>query len=625
MIDKFKILLMLKDAIINKHYGCTLSEEESTIYSAFVKKVYGSLDVDNIDESLVFNSYFDIYFKNYFDDNISLKEIEEVKIFRGLLKYRGKSVSLEELYTYMFDDDTFDIKTEEGRSAFLERLNGCLGEARVAKVDTNGFEPRELSLDVSSLSFLSSANNAHKSVSLCDKIKVTTSTTTNPLIFISGLVPNHIKEFKVEDNCKFTFVTISDLHLGKGLVDSLGILDDEGLRTRLEYFVEFKKQLISDLKANGINLDSIILVGDTFDAFCGSFNVDDRESLLFNIDMSKKRLFSVIKNFNILTGNDLRIGSKDTFVGFIAGNHDNTLGRELFLDIMKEFGEDVSFLGDGSSRIKINSEYILFSHPNSLDWGLPIEDDFYRIRHSLNKDMFHFDEYFNLCKRKYDFLHRLGLSHLLGSSPRVQIASLVDFVNDDLKNNNPDLYDFYKPFITRGNGNGNANRKSCFEDAIRIDDSDPSNPTLIKHGKTKHSFGIDRFIDYGKNNGNIKSMLDDGHVCLVGDYLNPTLSIIGHFHTRLHGGKKFTYAREGTIYGGDGVLPVVVEEGSTFSSGPSEQTFSATVCSLEIKDGVIDRIELEPAVYVVERNDSKYQAIRRADTTSSVYVRKKTL
>ena len=234
-MDKFDILLTLKDAIIKKHYACSLSEKELTIYSVFVKEVYGSLDIDKVDESLIFNSYFDIYFNNYFDNNISLEKIEELKIFRGLLKYRGKSVSLEELYTYMFNDDTYDIKTEDGRCAFLERLNGCLGEARVAKVDTSGFEPRESSLDPSSLSFLKLVNNAHiKTIMITGDnketatsiakevgIKITTSTNTNPLIFISGLVPSKVKEFKVEDNKKFTFVTISDLHLGKGLVNSL--------------------------------------------------------------------------------------------------------------------------------------------------------------------------------------------------------------------------------------------------------------------------------------------------------------------------------------------------------------------------------------------------------------------
>ena len=48
-------------------------------------------------------------------------------------------------------------------------------------------------------------------------------------------------------------------------------------------------------------------------------------------------------------------------------------------------------------------------------------------------------------------------------------------------------------------------------------------------------------------------------------------------------------------------------------------------CSLDIKDGVIDRIELEPAVYVVGKNSDNYQATRMLGTTSSVYVRKKTL
>ena len=43
----------------------------------------------------------------------------------------------------------------------------------MAKVDTSGFEPRESSLDPSSLSFLKLLNNAHKSVSLCDEIKIT--------------------------------------------------------------------------------------------------------------------------------------------------------------------------------------------------------------------------------------------------------------------------------------------------------------------------------------------------------------------------------------------------------------------------------------------------------------------
>jgi len=633
---KLEVLFILRSAILKRHYDCALSSEELVVYKAIVKDIYGRIDVDDIDDSLIFNTYFEDYFNDWLNNDKGYlpkeewESIEDLLIFRGLLHYRGQSVSLSKLYNYIYsiyDINKYNIKTEKGRNLFLEKLNGCLGEARVAKVDSTGFISRELVLNNDELELLRLSGDAHKKISLCDKIKITTSSNKDPLVFISGLEPRKIQDFKVDDRNKFVFVTISDLHLGKYLINNLGILDDTLLKDRLTSFVIFKDKLLSDLRDNGINVNGVILVGDTLDAFCGEFNLDDKSSLLFNIDMSKKRLVSVVRDFNVVTGGSLRIGNDNTFVGFIAGNHDNTLGKDLFVKIMEEFGEDVTFLGDGSARIKINDEYIMFNHPNSLDWGLPIEVGFHENRKSLNKDIFHFEEYFELCNRKYEFLTRLGLLHTLGTTPRDIVASLVDLVNEDLEVNNHELYEFYKPFITRGNGDGTVIKRSCFEDAIRIvqDSDDPSIQTL--GNRVKNGFDISMFIKYGKENLNIRQMLEERNVCLVGGYLDPVLSIIGHFHTRLEEGKRVVYAKESSENTGDGFIPVVVEEGSTHvdRDNTNKITYSATICSLDIKDGVIDKIELEPAAYVVKKEDSGYTVSRMSDTISSVYVRKKTL
>lgn len=628
---KLDVLFVLRSAIIKRDCDSELSLEEKLVYDAVVKDIYG--DYDLIDDSILFEEYFNDYFNDCYNNEKGylskeeLDSIEDLLIFKGLLHFKGKTISLKEFYDYTFGSyykEKYNMNLEEDRIAFLERLNGCLGEARVAKVN-NDFIPRELVLDSDDLDILRLSSDGHKRISLCDKMKVSITTKNNPLIFISGLEPCKVKEFKIEDGKRFTFISISDLHLGSKLVNSLGILDDVTLEERLECFVAFKKQLIKDLKDNGINIDGVILVGDILDAFCEKFNVDDKRSLEFHLDMSKRRLYSVIKNFNSNNDNSLRIGDENTFVGFISGNHDNTLGRDLFIKIMNEFGEDIVFLGDGSARIKINDEYILFNHPNALDWGLPIRDNPYTTRRALERDIFHFEDYFKLCQRKHEFLSRLGLLHILGDTPRSSVATLVDLVNEDLRDNNSELYEFYKPFITRGNGDGTVVKRSCFEDAIRIiqDPDDPSIQTL--GSRYKNGFDISRFIDYGKNNKNIREMLEERNICLVGDYLDPTLSIIGHFHTRLEGGQRVAYAKEDTVSGSDGNIPVVIEEGSThIDRDTNEITYSATVCCLDIKDGVIDRIEIEPAIYVVKK-DSVCQATRVVGTTSSVYVRKKTL
>ena len=118
-------------------------------------------------------------------------------------------------------------------------------------------------------------------------------------------------------------------------------------------------------------------------------------------------------------------------------------------------------------------------------------------------------------------------------------------------------------------------------------------------------------------------MLNERPVYFNSGNLAESLSIIGHFHTRLEGGKRVCHAFEDGN-GNDGVLPVIIEDGSSFRRG-NDDIFSATVCSLEIKDGVIDKIEIEPAIYVVKKDNNDYNALRMMGTTSSVYVRKKTL
>ena len=633
---KLDVLFILRRAIIKKNYDSKLSNEEALVYDAVLRDIYGP-NYDLIDDSFVFEKYFEDYFHDWYYNEQGyltqeeLDSIDDLLIFRGLLHFKGKTVSLKELYDYSFGSyykDKYNLSLEDDRIAFLEKLNGCLGEARVSKFN-NDFIPRELVLDNDDINILKSISNSHKKISLCDKIGVSISTKENPLIFISGLEPCNIKKFRVEDGKKITFISISDLHLGSNLVNNVGVLDECTLKERLECFVLFKNKIIQDLRDNNVVVDGVFFVGDTFDALCGRYNLDsiDKEVLVQKLNNSRQSILSVVKDFNIATNNSLKISDDCDMVGFICGNHDNTLGRDLFRELMQEFGNDIVFLGDGSARIKVNDEYILFNHPNALDWGLPVRRNAYATRRFLNEEMFHFNEYFELCQRKFDFLSKLNLLHTLGMTPASMVSSLVDLVNENIRVNNPKLYEFYKIFITRGNGDGNAVNRSCFEQAMTIssDSVDPSIISLAKIDKVRHGFGIDRFIKYAKQNKNIREMLEDKNICFVGDYLEPTLSLIGHFHTRLSNGKRVAYAKTDVTQKVDGFVPIVVEEGSTFvNNNQNEITYSATICCLDIKDGVIDRIELEPAVYEVKR-DGICQATRISTTVSSVYVRKKTL
>lgn len=625
---KLDVLYILRKAIINKHYGSNMSFDEKSVYDAVVLDLYKTLDV-SVDDDFLFETYFKDYFNDWYlnkGKNEDLNKIDQLLIFRGLLHFKGQTVSLMEFYDYTFGKyfkDRFDLCCESDRMQLLEMLNGCLGEARVARVDSNSFVSRELTLSSNELDWFRLVPCEQEKISLCDEMLVRVSTNFNPLLFITGLEPSEVKKFEVRDGNRFTFISISDLHLGGCLVDNHGNISKENeiiLKERLEYFVTFKNKIIEDLRKNNIKIDGIIFVGDNFNAVSRIFDSSyDKDKLKNNLELSRGKILKIIKDFNQFNGGCLQFSSDMGLIGFIAGNHDNSLGRDLFLDAMKVFGENVTFLGDGSGRIKVNDEYILFSHPSSYDWGLPIFDDFFKIRRNFEHDIFHFEEYFDLCKRKYTFLERLNLSYILGNTPQDRLMSLASLVNDDLMKNNPKLYKFYEPFITRGDDGS----LSCFEEVMRIttDNSDPNITHLVKRPQVKYGFTVGRFIDYSKKHSNIKQMLDERHICLVGDGLDPTLSIIGHFHTRLSDGKKVSYAKGDSD--SDGLVPVVIEESSSHHR-EDRSTFSATVCCLDIKDGVIDRIELEPAVYEVKR-DGICQATRISTTVSSVYVRKKTL
>lgn len=634
-LKKLEFLFKLKDVIVKKHYDCELSSDESNFYDMMCRNI-SEENEPSIDDSLLFEEYFtylfyDWYYSDESNQDNSIEEVEDLLIFRGLLHFKGKNVSLNELYDFIFGKfykDKYDISTIDGRNKFLEKLNGCLGEARVGKVDGSSFVPRELIISGDKYDLLIDMMDGGCDTTVCSGLNIKESTMNNPLLFITGLEPTKVLELSVEDGKRFTLVSISDLHLGSRLIDNNGNLDESTLRERLEFFTTFKNQLIADLKNNNINVDGIVFVGDTLDGLCGVYNVDDnnRDTLSFNLNRARNKIFEIISEYNLSHDECLKISSDCGVVGFIVGNHDNTFGKKLFLDIMKEFSDSAVLLGNGSGRIKVNNEYIMFSHPNALDWGLPIVDNLYKIRRGLNNDIFHFDEYFDLCKKKYELLDRCNLVSELGITPALQLANLVDLVNEDLKKNNPELYKFYEPFITRGNGDGTECNKSCFEQAMMIETLDDGTMVLEKINKVKHGFGIDRFIHYGKKNKNIKQMLEERNVCLVGDYLDPVLSIIGHFHTRLNNGKKVTYAKEDIVCSNDGLLPVVVEEGSTFvNSSNGNISYSSTICCLDIKDGVIDKIEFEPAVYIVNRDELGCHATRMIGTQSSVYVRKKTL
>lgn len=532
----------LINTIIKRDSDIELDLNEKKLYSQVYKDVFGVSDVErNIDnDKLVFEYYYQL-----FKDNLSFDDKRKLSIWMGLLHFKNSVVSLEEFCNYCgFDGSNVNI-----RKTMLDAINGAFAEARVGNVDISTFDGCNFR-----------------------DIKLSMDLEDNPLLFITSLAPASTKEFITLNDDKLNFIAISDMHIDLGCIDEYGNVDEEKFNEALDKYVIFKNKLISEMKKKGIKIDGIIFVGDMFEAYA------KKSSLTLAFGDFRDKFVQLIKDYNSSHDDSMKIKSDECiFVGSLAGNHDMTLGKKRFLDVIGEFGEEVEFLGAGQSRIKINDEYISFAHPNSVDWGVSTCTLLsYETRNRLNERIFCFDEYFEICKRYFDSLDFTDKS-------TKTLGELIKDVNENIKNNNLDLYRFYKPFITDG-----VKGNSYFSKFITFD---VENGTLAKTSRIPRIMSYKKFLE---QNPNIETLIESNNPTFTSFELKPVVTSVGHFHESLQRNKLKVCASS------DVNLPLYsLERASKILRDETMYTFSHY--GLRIEKGKIKDISIQPYSYTLRK------------------------
>lgn len=366
------------------------------------------------------------------------KKLEEINLFKTLLKYKGTSVKLSDLYkavyTGIYTDEEIEINIKDlnKMEEFFKKLNGAIIEETVFGIDMSRFNPYDFGT-----------------------IDTTITEFDDPVLFIKSLKPVELYEVALSQEDKVTILTFPDLHIEAGcyFIDEQGnkVIDQERLNERLISFINFRDSLIMKLRNEGIHVTGIVYTGDILETFVMKDNSDTTERItrINNLVDSFIQFEEDARKGKIINGESARLASNDSyFVAFLAGNHDIRIGREAFNKIMSLFGNatgrNVIDLGNGSARIKIGEEFVSFMHHNSLDWNTKDKDEMI-LRKAKNRETYHFEEYFKICE---SYFLTPEFQELMTQNPNIDpIKLLMNCVNQKMKEENPRLYHAYLPYI----------------------------------------------------------------------------------------------------------------------------------------------------------------------------------
>lgn len=594
-------ILDLQDAIKAKENSDKLSRQQRTVlrraFSTYVRKLDLDEDIERFMHKRLdtYSDVFNYIYNNLFDKkDISDETRVDIQLFNVLAKNKGKTITLKELYeavyngVYSSDDIKEKFKIEEERIAFISKLNGCISETLVADIDIKDLDPQDFS-----------------------SIKINIGDQNNPLLFVSSLNVNNSIEIDMEDG-EFTFLTISDLHLDSwcyeiDLETGNAVLNRERLEENLLAFAKFKEMIIEAL-GEEVKIGGVVYTGDVFEAFTTKGR-DPNKPISFKRE-NRADLMHAFVEFEDTHGSILKtsFGSEEPyFTAYISGNHDMTLGRKVFSDLMKFLGDDAVNLGDGVGRIKLGKDFISFIHDDSLDWGIPNWDLKFTNRKAKNRSSFHFDDYFEICKKYYD--------EIVTDKDDVKIVDLVEEISSIMKDENEALYKYFLPYTIK---NCDVNPKN-----VKPQTTDPE--TRKKIHSTIPFFANFMYIDpvtlelkkkvggdfypeammYEKFiNGGTKvqeALSQEGLIVPQygrGDDYQSVLTVLAHFHKSLSGAGNGTF--KPALSGKTGKrkeLPVMVFEGASYLDGDERNLgydFSATQYKIKIKNGKIDRIGVIP-------------------------------
>lgn len=504
------------------------------------------------------------------DNNVDLDTKKELLLFKALLQKKNKPITLKELFVLahqgLYDDATIEemFNNLEERDKFFERLNGCVIEEAICRMDMKGYNPSDLS-----------------------SIQVDRGSIDNPMLLVSGLNLTPMPKLNNNGDDEVCFITISDLHLDKGCYESDGTFKERRFEENIMAFAAFKDELLRDFKKRGQKIGGIVFTGDFIEGFTKGENKPrfvprNREDLLGQyITFSSRH-----PNFDIATRRD----SDPGFVAYIAGNHDMTVGKEMFDRFMHTLSKDAMFLGAGQARIKVGDEFITFLHHDSLDWGMPDYDLSYQGRNTKNRNVFQFDNFFKICE-----------DHLKTVSDKSSytLHQLFIDVGERLKKENPELYRFYQPYITATEETPAFFHRNMY----------------ISGGVLHHQSGDDeypktmKFHDFIKENPKFAQEIirNGGIIPEYGrnDRYRPMITSLAHFHEEI--GSKEERVSFGLEEDGVKIAPVAVsEDHRTFSNGAHH--FSVTLYEAMMDKNHVTSIGVIPIVATVKKVHVKGQA-----------------
>lgn len=604
---KLSDILELIEAIKGRDNSNILTKKQKNIlkrsYDLYVKKMSIEAAPDafirqGIDTySLVFDY---IYNNRFLTKGLDFETRKKIQLFKTLLSYKNKNVTLKELYRSvykgLFDEKTIEEKFNDPveRERFFCELNGCILEEKVANIDMANFDINDLG-----------------------SIKIDIGDKDNPLLFVSSINTSIIPNIDVSESKNVTFLTFSDLHLDTGcfsvdLETGQAVLNQAKLEENLLAFVNFKNKIIRDLEKRGIKVAGVVFTGDIFEAFTISSS-DENKPTNFVKSNRTDLMNGIIRfqndNDSVLTMPS-SISDEGHFVAYIAGNHDMTLGKNVFDQMMKVFREDAINLGNGSARIKIGDDFVSFVHHDSLDWGMSGWDLRFTTRKARNISTFHFNEFFKICQKYYD--------EAVTDKDSFSINDLFKAVSKKLKRENPELYKYFLPYTIPNYIQNSSDKKSTIgedESRRRINSTIPffanfmyidKNPPYDLKKRTGNFFFPDSMRYHKFISGGTKvqeALLREKMVISQfgrDDNYRSALTVLGHFHMHLVGPKNgSTRMSYGERSGGLRRFPVVVDEGASHyieENGEKHFDFSATQYNLRIKNGKISRIGVVPLV-----------------------------
>ena len=291
-------LRTLAEAIRKRSLGVELTSVEKAIYEQAYCDCLGKNNTDFNRDGEVYN-----YYCNLFEYNIRKSDMVPFRVFNTLLNSDGKSLSLVDFCK-------------------LCRLDATLPDIRSTVIDNiNSWSLQEYIYDED----------------FCG----------NPLITISGT------DIKIENKTSLdtlNFAIVTGVSIGGKCINEDGSIDEEKLYDSLIEYINFKNQLVSDVK--DVSLSGIIFMGDLFDVFSSIYALGNTNKRVMDSLVKK------LENFGKKNKSILKIDIP--FVGIVGGHNDSWFG-DGFKTAVKVFGEDVMYLGKYGPCTMIKNDYSFFS------------------------------------------------------------------------------------------------------------------------------------------------------------------------------------------------------------------------------------------------------------------------